>query len=377
MNLFSFFNKPKKEDIFEIFPDGILVVSMDGKILDINNKAVKILGFNKLEMLGSYFSQFIQGGSVLLNKLVQTGTTSITKAATNSKEDVFIEVTAAKNEEFDKVYVSIRDITANYKMQNMINGEYEIAKKIIDEKNAFLTNVSGEIFSLLNSVTNFSKALNDGVAGELSDKANKYVNIISKNSNELSYDLTLLFKYFEVESNLYEYDYRNFDLADLLTSIAKSYEPFFVKKKLSFAYDFSSFLTRSAYGDPAAVEAFTKAILDISLKSTDIGTVTMNVGNPPIEFLQEKNIEAKDENIRKQYALFEIKDSGLILPPAAIENIYNPYYTDDSMNKKVLNAKLAYSYCYKHVKNLKGNMWIYSKPAQGTMACILLPMEKI
>ena len=377
MNLFSLFNKPKKEDIFEIFPDGILVVSMDGKILDINNKAVKILGFNKLEIIGSYFSQFIQGGSVLLNKLVQTGTTSITKAATNKKEDIFVEVAAAKNEEFDKVYVSIRDITANYKMQNMINGEYEIAKKIIDEKNAFLTNASGEIFSLINSVTNFSKALNDGVGGELNDKASKYVSIINKNSNDLSYDLTLLFKYFEVESNLYEYEYRNFDLADLLTSIAKNYEILFAKKKLNFTYDFSSFLTRSSSLDPTAIEAFVKAILDISLKSTDIGTISMNVGNPPIEFLQNKNIEAKDENVKKQYVLFEIKDSGLVMPQTAIENIFNPYYMDSSTNKKVLNAKLAYSYCYKHVKNLKGDMWVYSKPSQGTMACILLPMEKI
>ena len=377
MNLFSLFNKPKKEDIFEIFPDGILVVSMDGKILDINNKAVKILGFNKLEIIGSYFSQFIQGGSVLLNKLVQTGTTSITKAATNKKEDIFVEVAAAKNEEFDKVYVSIRDITANYKMQNMINGEYEIAKKIIDEKNTFLTNISGEIFSLLNSVTNFSKALNDGVAGELNDKANKYVSIINKNSNDLSYDLTLLFKYFEVESNLYNYEYRNFDLADLLTSIAKNYEVLFAKKKLNFTYDFSSFLTRSSSLDPTAIEAFVKAILDISLKSTDIGTISMNVGNPPIEFLQNKNIEAEDENVKKQYALFEIKDSGLVMPQTAIENIFNPYFMDSSTNKKVLNAKLAYSYCYKHVKNLKGDMWVYSKPSQGTMACILLPMEKI
>ena len=377
MNLFSLFIKPKKEDIFEIFPDGILVVSMDGKILDINNKAVKILGFNKLEIIGSYFSQFIQGGSVLLNKLVQTGTTSITKAATNKKEDIFVEVAAAKNEEFDKVYVSIRDITANYKMQNMINGEYEIAKKIIDEKNTFLTNISGEIFSLLNSVTNFSKALNDGVAGELNDKANKYVSIINKNSNDLSYDLTLLFKYFEVESNLYNYEYRNFDLADLLTSIAKNYEVLFAKKKLNFTYDFSSFLTRSSSLDPLAIEAFIKAILDVSLKSTDIGTISMNVGNPPIEFLQEKNIEAEDENVKKQYALFEIKDSGLIMPQSAVENIFNPYYMDSSTNKKILNAKLAYSYCYRHVKNLKGDMWVYSRPSQGTMACILLPMEKI
>ncbi len=377
MNLFSLFNKPKKEDIFEIFPDGILVVSMDGKILDINNKAVKILGFNKLEIIGSYFSQFIQGGSVLLNKLVQTGITSITKAAANGKEDIFVEVSAAKNEEFDKVYVSIRDITANYKMQNMINGEYEIAKKIIDEKNAFLTNISGDIFSLLNSVTNFSKALNDGVGGELTDKANKYVSIINKNSNDLSYDLTLLFKYFEVESNLYNYEYRNFDLADLLTSIAKNYEVLFAKKKLNFSYDFSSFATRSSSLDASAVEAFVKAVLDISLKSTDIGSISMNVGNPPIEFLQGKGIEVNDENIKKQYVLFEIKDSGLVLTPSAVDNIFNPYFTDSSMNKKIINAKLAYSYCYKHVKNLKGDMWVYSKPSQGTLACILLPMEKI
>ena len=377
MNLFSLFNKPKKEDIFEIFPDGILVVSMDGKILDINNKAVKILGFNKLEIIGSYFSQFIQGGSVLLNKLVQTGITSITKAAANGKEDIFVEVSAAKNEEFDKVYVSIRDITANYKMQNMINGEYEIAKKIIDEKNAFLTNISGDIFSLLNSVTNFSKALNDGVGGELTDKANKYVSIINKNSNDLSYDLTLLFKYFEVESNLYNYEYRNFDLADLLTSIAKNYEVLFAKKKLNFSYDFSSFATRSSSLDASAVEAFVKAVLDISLKSTDIGSISMNVGNPPIEFLQGKGIEVNEDNIKKQYVLFEIKDSGLVLTPSAVDNIFNPYFTDSSMNKKIINAKLAYSYCYKHVKNLKGDMWVYSKPSQGTLACILLPMEKI
>lgn len=377
MNLFSIFNKPKKEDIFEIFPDGILVVSMDGKILDVNTKAVKILGFNKLELVGSYFSQFIQGGSVLLNKLVQSGSMSVTKAANAHKEDIFVEVTAAKNEEFDKVYVSIRDITSSYKMQNMINGEYEIAKKIIDEKNIYLTEISNDVFSLLNSVTNFSKALNDGVGGKLTDKAEKYVNIINKNSTDLSYDLSLLFKYFEVESNLYKYEYKNFDLATLLTGIAKNYEVLFAKKKLNFSYDFSSFITRGCNLDPNAIEIIIKTILDISLKSTDIGSISINAGNPPIEFLQEKGYKADDDSIKKLYAMFEIKDSGLVLPPAVIENIFNPYFIDNSLSKKILNAKTAYSLSCSHTRNLKGNMWIYSKPSQGTLACILLPMEKI
>ena len=377
MNLFSIFNKPKKEDIFEIFPDGILIVSMDGKILDVNSKALKILGFSKMELTGSYFSQYIQGGSVLLNKLVQSGMLSVTKAANSNKEDIYVEVSAAKSDDNEKVYVSIRDITQSYKVQNMISGEYEIAKKIIDEKNKYLKGISGEIFSLLNSVTSFSKALNDGVGGELTDKQNKYVSIINKNSNELSYDLEKLFRYFEAESNLYQYEYKKFDLADLVTSIAKSYEVLFAKKKLNFTYDFSSFQTRSCYSDAAIIEILIKSILDISLKYTDIGSVSMNVGNPPIEFLQNNGYGADDESVKKQYALFEIKDSGLVLTPSILQNIFNPYYLDENANKKLTGAKLTYSLVYKHVKNLKGDMWVYSKPSQGTLACILLPMDKI
>lgn len=377
MNLFSIFNKPKKEDIFEIFPDGILIVSMDGKILDVNSKALKILGFSKMELTGSYFSQYIQGGSVLLNKLVQSGMLSVTKAANSNKEDIYVEVSAAKSDDNEKVYVSIRDITQSYKVQNMISGEYEIAKKIIDEKNKYLKGISGEIFSLLNSVTSFSKALNDGVGGELTDKQNKYVSIINKNSNELSYDLEKLFRYFEAESNLYQYEYKKFDLADLVTSIAKSYEVLFAKKKLNFTYDFSSFQTRSCYSDAAIIEILIKSILDISLRYTDIGSVSMNVGNPPIEFLQNNGYGADDESAKKQYALFEIKDSGLVLTPSILQNIFNPYYLDENANKKLTGAKLTYSLVYKHVKNLKGDMWVYSKPSQGTLACILLPMDKI
>lgn len=377
MNLFSIFNKPKKEDIFEIFPDGILIVSMDGKILDVNSKALKILGFSKMELTGSYFSQYVQGGSVLLNKLVQSGMLSVTKAANSNKEDIYVEVSAAKSDDNEKVYVSIRDITQSYKVQNMISGEYEIAKKIIDEKNKYLKGISGEIFSLLNSVTSFSKALNDGVGGELTDKQNKYVSIINKNSNELSYDLEKLFRYFEAESNLYQYEYKKFDLADLVTSIAKSYEVLFAKKKLNFTYDFSSFQTRSCYSDAAIIEILIKSILDISLKYTDIGSVSMNVGNPPIEFLQNNGYGADDESAKKQYALFEIKDSGLVLTPSILQNIFNPYYLDENANKKLTGAKLTYSLVYKHVKNLKGDMWVYSKPSQGTLACILLPMDKI
>ncbi len=375
MNLFSLFKRPKKEDIFEAFPDAILVVSTDGRILDINSKGLKIFGFSKLDIVGSLFSQFVQGGSNLLNKLVHSDGTLVTKALKNKSEDIFVEVSASKSEDFDRVYVSIRDISHNYKMQNMISGEYEIAKKVIAQKNLYLTGIAGEFFALLNSINSFSKALNDGIVGQLTEKQAKYSNIINKNSSELLFDLEKLFKYFEAESNLYTYEYKRFDLADLLTSIGKNYEVLFAKKKLNFSYDFSSFDVRNANLDPIIIEFIIKNILDISYKLTDIGTITLNAGNPPIEFLESKNFKDIDENTLKNYVLIEIKDSGFVFPEDVLQNISNPYYLTENLSKKVISAKMIYALVAKHVKNLKGDIWLYSKPNKGSLVSILLPME--
>ena len=88
-------------------------------------------------------------------------------------------------------------------MQNMVNGEYEIAKKIIDEKNTFLTEIAPEIISSLDSVTGFSKALLEGIGGHLIEKQEKYVSIINKNSKDLSFDLEKMFDFFRLESGLF------------------------------------------------------------------------------------------------------------------------------------------------------------------------------
>ncbi len=374
--LFSSFSRQKKDDLFNVYPDGIFIVSMDGRVLDVNLKIVELYGFSRFDMIGQYFSEYVQGGSGLLNKIVAQKRPSITKAQTAKDEDVFIEVSASKDIENDRVFVTLRDVTQNYKMQNMVNGEYEIAKKIIDEKNTFLSEVSPEIISSLDSVVGFSKALLEGIGGHLVDKQEKYVSIINKNSNDLSFDLEKIFDYFKLESGLYKYEFRTFDMVDLLTNVAKIYEPLFESKKTVFKYDFSAITTRGAYLDPAVVEDVTKNILDISLRCANLGTVTFNAGNPPIEFLEANGFDTTDANIKKQFVMFEIKDTSFSLTPEQLENVFNPYFIDNSQNKKPIGIKMTYPIVKKHIKYFKGEVWVYSKSGAGTMVCILLPIEK-
>ena len=376
LDLFSSFSRQKKDDIFNIYPDGIFIVSMDGRVLDVNLKIVELYGFSRFDMIGQYFSEYIQGGSGLLNKIVAQKKPSITKAQTARDEDVFVEVSASKDMENDRVFVTLRDVTQNYKMQNMVNGEYEIAKKIIDEKNTFLSEVSPEIISSLDSVVGFSKALLEGIGGHLVDKQEKYVSIINKNSNDLSFDLEKIFDYFKLESGLYKYEFRTFDMVDLLTNAAKIYEPLFESKKTVFKYDFSAITTRGAYLDPAVIEEVVKNILNISYRCANLGTVTFNAGNPPVEFLEANGFDTTDANIKKQFVMFEIKDTSFSLTPEQLENVFNPYFIDNSQNKKPIGIKMTYPIVKKHIKYFKGEVWVYSKSGAGTMVCILLPIEK-
>lgn len=376
MDLLRFFTRPKKDDLFNKFPDGVLIVSLEGRILDANTKALEMFGVSKIEIIGEFFSAFIDGGSNLLNKIVSSRRTLISKAkVADTDDDVYFEISASRDTLEQKVYVTLRDVSQNYKMQNMVNGQFEIARSIIDEKNNYLVNISGEILSSLATIDGFSKALSDGVGGVLVDKQMKYVNIINKNARDLTYDLEKLFTIFRLESNLYQYDFRNFDIVNLLNAIVKQYEPFFAKRKMLFEHNFSSLSSRACFLDPGVFEYVVKSILDIFLQNTQIGRVTLSAGNPPVAFLERHEFDGKGELDPSQYVLFEMKASELLLDEEELQTLFEPYsYT--GKNKRPIGMKLAFVLIKKFIKHFKGDIWVYSKPAFGTMVSFVVPVER-
>ena len=46
--------------MFNIYPDGIFIVSMDGRILDVNLKIVELFGYSRFDMVGQYFQNIFK-----------------------------------------------------------------------------------------------------------------------------------------------------------------------------------------------------------------------------------------------------------------------------------------------------------------------------
>ncbi len=377
MDLLRFFRRPNKTDnLFDKFPDGVLIVSLEGKIIDANAKAVDMFKTSVTDMEGKFFSAYVDGGSGLLNKIVSQKRPMISRVKIkNSDDDHYFEISATRDTIEQSVYVSLRDVTHNYKMQNMVNGQFEIAKNIIDEKNNYLVNISGEILSSLATIDGFSRALSDGVGGVLVDKQMKYINIINKNAKELTCDLEKLFNVFRLESNLYQYNFRNFDIVNLLNGIVKQYETLFLRKKMLFDYNYSSLASRACFLDQSVFEYVIKSILDVFLTNSQVGKVTLSAGNPPLAFLESHEFDGKVSQDSASYILFEMKASELFFDEEELQTIFEPYCCLNK-NKRPISTKLSFVLMKKFIKHLKGDIWVYSKPAFGTMVSFVVPVER-
>ena len=87
MKILEYFKNQKEDVSFNLLPDGIITIEQDGKIINVNDKILKIFNTSKFNMLGKYFSDFVENGTSVLNKITKDGSCAYVKAfATKPKE---------------------------------------------------------------------------------------------------------------------------------------------------------------------------------------------------------------------------------------------------------------------------------------------------
>ena len=218
MKILNFLKSQKEVSDFDLLPDGIFTLEQDGKISDVNSKVLEYYKTTRFNIVGKYFSDVIENGTAILNDIINNDTTVCAKAklGANNTKNIFFEVNASRDNQNQRVFATVRNVTGKRNEQKTINEKYSAAQKIIDGKNDFLLVASGSVLSNLVSIIGFSRALLDGIGGALSQKQEKYLTIINSNSRDLSYDLEKLFALFQLESNKVEYKYKSFDLISLI-----------------------------------------------------------------------------------------------------------------------------------------------------------------
>lgn len=344
-------------DVEKALPDALILCGKDGKIQWVNDVAAEIFETSKMHLLTSNISDFIENPMNLISSSVIMHKPVITKFA---GKEIYFDMTV---KEIAEGYVlDFRDA-----VQNSAIAQDDKTEEINREKNNFLLKLANDLKSPIQSIVGFSQAMADGLGGEMSEQQEKYIRIINKNSSELMYFVGKLLELSQTESALKEPDKKTLDVLALVNSVVRFNEQLYKGKEVKISIKPEEDFKKTISTDEEILKNILQDVLEIILKSVDMGEVAITLSNPNDEFISSKNLAPA------QYTMISLSTSALLLSENDLECMFDPYTILDSTNRKNVLRAIVLASVKNLVQSLNGIVWVESQILKNTSFNIIIP----
>lgn len=353
--------KTSSFDVERSLPDAIVFISKDGKIQWVNDIAAEIFETSKMHLMTSTISDFIENAETLITNAVNMHKSVITKFV---EREMYYDMTVREIEE--GYVLDFRDAAATGKEEEKKEEKVDNAY-VNREKNNFLIKLSNDLKSPIQSIVGFSQAIADGLGGNVSEQQEKYIRIINKNSSELMYFIAKLLELSQTELCLKQQDRKTLDIVSLVNSVVKFNEQLYKDKEITINVKSEEGFKKTIISDIDILKNILQDLLEVILKSVDIGEIAITLSTPNEEFLTKKKIPAGN------YTFISISSSALLLSENDLECMFDPYKIVDSPNRKNVLRAIVLASVRNLVQSLNGTIWIESQILKNTSFNIIIP----
>lgn len=375
MDLFSFL-LGKQYQILTYLPEAVLVIDETGKIHYANKRAFKLFETSKLRSknINDYF--IINSDNIINNKDEEIKQILKIVSEEQNTKITDVKVSDVSSKKKKRYILTIIDNTQDHSLLDQLITERQEHKILNHTKNALLSKMSNYLCSPLYSVVGFSQAMLEGLSGEINEKQTKYLEIINGNSSELLVFIQKLIELSQIESDIYKFDFQNFDLNSLLSVLINEVNVKLQNKDIKISVNASDTVKQNCYSDKNVFKIILLNIIENAINLMETGAINIVIDNPMPEFILAKGFEV-DENINeKSYLMFEIACKGLDTSIYTSSDIIDPYIQVEKNSKKYLLQSLLLGSTKKLVNKLKGEMWINNQYANQVSFIFILPIEK-
>ena len=350
-------------DVEKALPDAVIFCNKDGKIQWVNDKAAEIFETSKMHLLTSNISEFIENAINIATISIENNKPVITKFVGH---ETYFDMVAKEIEE--GFVLDFRDSVAT--LDDIKRKTEEDYKEANHDKNIFLIKMTNELKSPLQSIVGFAQAMADGLGGEMSEQQEKYIKIIKKNSSDLMYFITKMLELSQAEANIKTPDSRVFDILSTVNSVVKFNEQLYKDKELRWNVTTTEGFKKTVTSDEEIIKTILQNILEVILKSVEMGEIAINLSTPNSEFLASKNLLGED------YLMISVSSSSLLLSESDLDYMFDPYMIIDTSNKKNLLRAMTLACVKNLVQVLNGIVWVESQILKNTCFNIIIPLGK-
>ncbi len=254
----------------------------------------------------------------------------------------------------------IIDISERYEYINLLKKEQRKAMESDRLKSAFLANISHEIRTPINAIMGFSTILKN--KDHSIEERQAYLDIIEKSSLDLLNVFEDMIAVSRMESDEHRLNIENVDLALLANEILDMAK---IKAK-----EMDKELLEIQYSQLQEEE-----IKVVSIDKMRITEIFERLIENAIKFTSQGGIQI-GHKLMTQKIVFFVKDSGIGVPKEKHKIIFDPFRQVDESNSKTNGGTgLGLAICQGLVNQMDGNIWIESKPGEGSGLFFSIPYK--
>ncbi|NGX42860.1 MAG: Signal transduction histidine-protein kinase BarA [Chlamydiae bacterium] len=257
-------------------------------------------------------------------------------------------------------YFRSRDLE---KAMRDLNKSKRKAEEATVAKSAFLANMSHEIRTPLNGVIGMTSLL---TSTGLDEKQEKYVSCINLSGKMLLEVINDILDFSKIEAGELKLEAIPCNLHKVVEEVGELMQPKAEEKGLDFSIYFAPDVPTEVIADPTRIRQAITNLASNAVKFTEKGSVSVHVSC--IKRLGE------DQALIR----FEVKDTGIGIPPEKKEYIFEKFSQQDvSTTRKFGGTGLGLAICKQLVEMMQGRIGCESTPMEGSTFWFEIPLTSV
>lgn len=370
--------------LIEASLDPLFTINPAGKITDLNNASVDIIGTSREKIIGTdffdYFTEPQKARGVyqeIFEKESTVDSPLTLRHAEGKLTDVLFNGSIYKDNSGKVLGVVIvaRDISnqkritaelteAKNKAEEAAKAAEEltrIAVAAVNAKQQFLSNMSHEIRTPMNAIIGFAKVL---LKTEMTDKQLEYLSAIKVSGEALTVLINDILDLAKVDSGKMTFEQIPFKMETSLSAMLHLFETKIQEKNLELVKIYDKDIPEVLVGDPVRLHQIILNLVSNAVKFTSEGKITVSV-----------NVLNEDkDNVTLEFA---ISDTGIGISEEKIETIFEVFQQASSGTSRLYGGTgLGLAIVKQLVEPQGGSISVKSKLEKGTTFSFTLSFQK-
>jgi len=356
---------------------------LEGSYTSPTGMGLGIVGTRRLMDRFSIESAAGAGTTVCFGKAIPAAAPSVTAHSLNHIADVLAETQAEspleevrlQNQELLHALQELRRrqedmVTLNEELEDTNRGVLALYAELDEKavqlgranelKARFLSDMSHEFRTPLNSTLALSQLLLDRVDGELTVEQEKQVTFIRESAENLSMLVDDLLDLAKIEAGKTVVRARPCSVDDLFSSLRGMLKPMLVKQALELVFEDVDEAIPELFTDDGKVSQILRNFVSNALKFTERGEIRVSAAS----------------SADGRAVVFRVADTGIGIAAEDQQRIFEEYAQVESAQRRVTRSTgLGLPICRKLAEMLGGSVAVESRPGEGSTFSAVIPVR--